>query len=81
MSCFGSKKLNRFPIGTMLLERLSGFVVWWCVQHMHTNVYAVYACGCPLSVTCQVAMVNATTELLGSSDLLSKLTLSKLVTD
>ena len=26
---------------------------------MHTNVYAVYACGCSLSVTCQVAMVNA----------------------
>ena len=26
--------------------------------HMHTNMYAVY--GCSLSVTCQVAMVNAT---------------------
>ena len=26
--------------------------------HMHTNMYAVYACGCSLSVTCQVAMVN-----------------------
>ena len=24
---------------------------------MHTNVYAVYARGCSLSVTCQVAMV------------------------
>ena len=25
---------------------------------MHTNVYAVYAGGCSLSVKCQVAMVN-----------------------
>ena len=25
---------------------------------MHINVYAVYACGCSLSVTCQVAVVN-----------------------
>ena len=25
---------------------------------MLTKVYAVYACGCSLSVTCQVAMVN-----------------------
>ena len=28
--------------------------------HMHTTVYAVYGHGCSLSVTCQVAMVNAT---------------------
>ena len=30
---------------------------------MHTNMYAVYACGCSLSVTCQVAMVNTCTWL------------------
>ena len=30
---------------------------------MHTNVYAVYACGCSLSVTCQVAMVNLRARL------------------
>ena len=30
---------------------------------MHTNVCAVYASGCSLSVTCQVAMVNTTREL------------------
>ena len=29
-------------------------------MHTNTNVYAGYACGCSLSVTCQVAMVNAT---------------------
>ena len=41
----------------------SGLVV---ELHMHTNVYA---CGCSLSVTCQVAMVNTTLELgSGSSD-------------
>ena len=28
---------------------------------MDTNVYVVYACGCLLSVTCQVAMVNTIT--------------------
>ena len=27
---------------------------------MHTNVYAVYACGCSLSVTCQVTLVRYT---------------------
>ena len=37
--------------------------------HMHTNVYAVYARGCSLSVTCQVVMANTTRELgSGSSD-------------
>ena len=25
---------------------------------MHINVYAVYACGCSISVICQVAVVN-----------------------
>ena len=39
---------------------------------MHTNVYVVYACGCSLSVTCQVAVVNTisadkSTRELGSS--------------
>ena len=28
--------------------------------HLHTNVYALYARGCCLSVTCEVAMVNTT---------------------
>ena len=39
---------------------------------MHTNVYAVYARGCSLSVTCQVVMVNTTRDLgsgIYSSDL------------
>ena len=35
------------------LIRFCGLVV---ELHMHTNVYA---CGCLLSVTCQVAMVNS----------------------
>ena len=40
-------------------ESLSGSVVWW-LSYVHINVYAMYACGCSLSVTCQVAMVDTT---------------------
>ena len=39
------------------LIRFCGLVV---ELHVHTNVYAVYARGCSLSVTCQVAVVNTT---------------------
>ena len=35
-----------------MLASLSGSVVWWWSSN-------VYACGCLLSVTCQVAMVNS----------------------
>ena len=52
------------------LIRFCGLVV---VLHMHTNVYAVYAGGCSLSVTCQVAMVVAVT-ILEPSDPDSKTT-------
>ena len=31
--------------------------------HMFTNVYAVYAGGCSLSVTCPVAVVNTIIKL------------------
>ena len=37
-----------------------GFCGLMVELHMHTNVYAVYARGCSLSVTCHVAMVNTT---------------------
>ena len=33
---------------------------------MHTNMYAGYACGCSLSVKCQVAMVNYNLRAIGS---------------
>ena len=39
------------------LRSLIGAKIRFCGL-VHTNVYAVYACGCSLSVTCQVAMVN-----------------------
>ena len=38
---FGEKSLNRFPKGAM--HAFCGLVV---ELHMHTKVYAVYACGC-----------------------------------
>ena len=53
---FGANIRIKFPKVQWMPESLSGSVVWWWWSHMHTNVYAVYACGCSLSVTCQVAM-------------------------
>ena len=32
--------------------------LWFGGEYMHTDVHAGYACGCSLSVTCQVAVVN-----------------------
>ena len=43
------------PEAYQVLLRFCGLVV---VLQMHTSVYALYARGCALSVTCQVAMVN-----------------------
>ena len=43
------------PEAYQVLFMFCGVVV---VLHMHTSVYAVFARGCPLSITCQVAMVN-----------------------
>ena len=40
--------------------KLIGFCGLVVEPYVHTNVYAVHACGCSLSVTCQVAMVNTT---------------------
>ena len=48
-------KIDRIPKDTWMPESLHSVVWWW--SYMHTNVYAVHACGCSLSVTCQVAMV------------------------
>ena len=39
------------------MPELIGFCGLVVELHIHTNVYAVYARGCSLSVTCQVAMV------------------------
>ena len=45
-----------------MLESLSGSVVWWWSYTCTLiNGYAVYAHGCSLSVTCQVAMVKTLT--------------------
>ena len=40
--------------------RLIGFCGLVVELYMHTNVYAVYACGCSLAVTWHVAVVNTT---------------------
>ena len=50
---FGAKNLSR------IVDSLSVSVVWWWCYHMHTNGYAVYGRVFSLSVTCQVATVNA----------------------
>ena len=47
-----------FPKVPWMPKSLSGSVVLVVELHVHTNVYAVYACGCYLYVTCQVALVS-----------------------
>ena len=44
---FFVQKNSEWCHGCLKLIRFGGFVV---ELHMHTNVYAVYACGCSLSV-------------------------------
>ena len=46
---FGAKIRIEFSKVPWMPENLSGSVVWWW-SYMHTNVYALYACGCSLSV-------------------------------
>ena len=61
---FGAKKIRiEFPKLPWIHEKLIRFRGLVVELHMHTNVYAVYACGCSLSVTGQVAKVNTTGEL------------------
>ena len=58
------------------MPELIGFCGLVVELHMHTNVYAVYTCGCSLSVTCQVAMVYNLRARLKSSDYTRTLSLS-----